>query len=465
MLLPLLFVAGVSHAAPAGLALDPARPPVPAGAVDGHPAWEFAPGVVWPVSDGVVLRLSPDAGPPAGARALGGPYWRVRTDDPVADALRWLGQPGVEDAFPDVLLARERRDFNDPSYGGQWYLDEIGMGPLLEFSLGSPEVRVGVIDSGIDISHPDLVNKVVDAYDAFADDDDPSPVPGEDCADPDSTELCDLHGTAVSGISTAEADNGVGIVGLCPGCSLVPIRLLGEGRGAMSADIAAFEHALAADAAVVNNSWGYTEYTPAPRALAQAIHDLATQARGGKGALVVFAAGNDDREIMEDEIEALDDVLCVSASDSYGYPTAYTNYGPEIDVSAPSATVTIAPDNQVITNFGGTSAAAPVVTGLAAWALSQDPELTAPELMALLVDTAQPSPYAGGEGHNDYYGWGVVNATAVYATLYPEGDDTAGEGGEPGGCACGTGPSPATAALGLAALTLLLPLRRREATC
>jgi subtilisin family serine protease len=373
----------------------------------------------------------------------------VPAREPVGAALALLRDPDVEDAFPDVVLSRVSRSFDDPSYGGQWYLQELGMETLYEVSLGSGDVRIAVIDSGIDIAHPDLANKLVAPYDAYADDDDPSPEPGDDCAEPDSAEICDSHGTAVSGIAAAEANNGDGIVGMCPACPLIPIRLLGPARGVMSADIASFEHALANDAAVINNSWGYGEHTPAPQMLAAAIDEVATQSRGGKGALVVFAAGNDNRALEPDEIEALPGVLCVSATDSYGYPTAYTNFGPVIDLAAPSATVTIAPGDTVITNFGGTSAAGPVATGLAAWALSQDPEMTASELGDLLIASAEPSTYAPGEEHNDYYGWGNLSAANIYASFYGP-PDTGGDE-DRGSCACGAreAPSPLVALLGL----------------
>ncbi|MFO0003217.1 MAG: S8 family serine peptidase, partial [bacterium] len=140
----------------------------------------------------------------------------------------------------------------------------------------------------------------------------------------------------------------------------------------------------------MNNSWGFTEAIPVPDTLAEVIRRAATEPRDGLGALVVFAAGNDNRTIEDDELQALPEVLCVSATDSYGYPTNYTNTGPSVDVAAPSATVSIAPEEGTTTTFGGTSAAAPVATGLAAWAVSQDPSLSAAELMELLEVSAEP---------------------------------------------------------------------------
>lgn len=474
MLTPLLsplVLTGLALTGPAlagPLRLDAAVPPT---RVDGD-RFRFAPGVEWVVQPAVVLHLSPGVRPPPGAQPLGGRSWRLPTPDAgraVELALALDGQPGVL-AFPDVELpiraaATDPADFDDPGRGGQWYLDDLSMDELLAVSLGDPATRVAVIDSGIDISHPDLASAVDAPYDAWSDDEDPSPDAGEYCPDAEPA-ICDEHGTAVSGVVAARADNGEGIVGMCPLCTLVPIKLLGEGAATntLAADTRAFEHAIAQDVAVINNSWGFTEPMAVPATLAAVIERAATEPRQGKGALVVFAAGNDDREIEPDELQAMDAVLCVAAVDSYGNPTNYTNYGDPIDVAAPSATYTIAPGGEIIDNFGGTSAAAPVASGLAAWAVSVAPDLTAAELKALLVETAVPSPLVSHDesGHNDYFGYGLIDALAVRDAVLPAQDT--GEGGEDGGgcgCAASGAPRGATALLGLLPLGLALGRRRR----
>lgn len=394
------------------------------------------PGVVLSLPAVVVETTSP----PAGARSLGGNWWRVPDDHPLARA-RALLAAGATDAFPDVVQHPVRRvTFDDPEYGGQWYLDELGMADLYDLSTGTPEVRLAVIDSGIDIAHTDLLAHVVDPYDAYSDDDDPSPDPGEYCSE-GSDAICDGHGTAVSGISAAIGNNGFGMVGMCPDCSLIPIKMLGEGGGgdSLSVSIAAFQHAIDTDAWVINNSWGYTESTPVPRSLANIIEKVATENRGGLGAVVVFAAGNDDRELKDDEMEALDTIICVSATDSYGNATNYTNYGDAIDVAAPSATVSIAPGDTMTTTFGGTSAASPVVAGLAGWVLSVAPDLSAEEVRDLISSTAVQSPLviADENGKSTYFGNGSISPANILAELFPADADT-GEGG-PKACGCATG--------------------------
>lgn len=449
-LLPLLAIS-LAAAAP-GLRLDPQDPPT---AVPGSPrAWLFpSPGRGAPtpfqVLDGVVVRLQ--AGQeaatvlPAGAQHLGGRSFLVPTASPaaaVALAQRLQEQPGIAAAFPDVTLEIARHansGFDDPEYGGQWYLEELGMDALFAVSMGDPAVRAAVMDSGIDIGHSDLAAAVIDPYDAYSDDDDPSPDDGEYCGS-GQTGICDEHGTAVSGIVAARANNGAGIVGLCPTCSLIPVKILGDGSGSSNSTVvAAYEHAISSDAAVINNSWGFTESIPVPSTIAAAIEAAATENRGGLGAVVVFAAGNDGHEVQDDEMQALTSVLCVGATDSYGQPTAYTNYGDPLDLAAPSATVSIAPEEGITETFGGTSAASPVVAGIAAWVLSVDPTLSATEVRALLVDTAVPSPLVSVDenGHSAYFGYGELDALAVLDVLVgePAGGDTGADDGR-AGCAC-----------------------------
>ena len=420
---------------------------------------------------GVSLRCHPAVvvrteRPPVGADWLGGPYWRVTTATPLQTA-RALVANGAEAAFPDLALGHQAR-WDDPEYAAQWYLPELGMETLYDRSHGSPDVRLAVVDSAIDIDHPDLAAKVSDPYDAYGDDDDPSPNPGEYCND-GTDAICDEHGTAVSGIATAIGDNGTGIVGMCPDCTLVPIKLLGEDAGgSLSADIAAYQHARDVDAWVINNSWGYTMHVPAPEMLASLIEEVATLNRGGLGAVVVFAAGNDDRKLKNDEIEALPHVLCVSATDSYGNPTNYTNYGDPVDVAAPSATVSIAPEGGMTETFGGTSAAAPVVAGLAGWVLSIRPDLTGDEVVELIESTAVQSPLVkpDEDGRSEYYGWGIINPPGLLEVLEPSAADDTGDTGDTGeapppqACACGTG---APAAGWMAALVALVPWWRRAA--
>jgi len=235
-----------------------------------------------------------------------------------------------------------------------------------------------------------------------------------------SEDICDVHGTAVSGIAMAEANNDFGMVGLCPACSLIPIRMLG-GNDLLSNDVRSFAHAIAEGASVINNSWGYSQPMPVPTPLQETIQEAYHQGRDGKGIAIIFAAGNEDRELEEGELCSLEEILCISAIDSYGRPTSYTNFGSYTDLAAPSATVSIAPQESTTIHFGGTSAAAPVVSGIAGWVLAKEPDMSAPELYSLLRETALPSPLVqhDEQGHHPFYGYGVISIQNLLDTLYP----------------------------------------------
>jgi hypothetical protein len=329
-------------------------------------------------------------------------------------ATRWAAHPDVLAADPDALRPHRGADFDDPHHGGQWYLEKLKMDPLFAVSLGSPDVRVAVIDSSTEIAHPDLAPAVDAPFDAVDDDADPSPIPGEFCPR-GVLDLCDTHGTGVSGIIAARANNGIGIVGLCPQCTLIPIRLISDGNTPLSADVRAFEHAIEQDAAVINNSWGFTEATPCTaRRSPPSSAAPPPRPRGGLGAVVVFAAGNDDRDLLDDdEITGLPETSCASPRRTAtaarrptrtGRPRAWTS-------AAPSATVTLAPGGGVHADLRRhLRRGAPVVSGLAAWALSVAPELSAADLRALLVETAAQSPLItpDADGHHPVYGYGLV---------------------------------------------------------
>jgi thermitase len=142
-----------------------------------------------------------------------------------------------------------------------------------EVTTGSPNVVVAVVDSGIDPSHADLAGAVLPGYDFVDRDTDPADPPGGG------------HGTAVSGVAAARANNGVGGVGACFDCRVMPLRVLGRDNIALNTNTAAaIDFAVDHGAAVVNVSL-YGEHSPTQ------LRDAVARARAA-GVLVVAAAGN-----------------------------------------------------------------------------------------------------------------------------------------------------------------------------
>lgn len=440
-------------------------------AVDRTVVVALEPGVV---ASSLGLRLLRPLMPSAG-------LW-LAEDDGDADAIdvaaRLAGQRslGVREAVPNLYLRLKAHTEpfvpNDPRYPSQWFFGNLGMEQAWGLSRGDAATGIVIIDTGCDGLHVDLVDKMDAGRDVLDGDDDPSPDLGHPGAN---------HGTACAGVAAASTNNGEGIAGACPDCRLRCVRMLQEAPTPISTDIEAFQFALEVGAAVVSNSWGFAEPTPVPQPLADAIDNVYRNGRDGKGALVIFAAGNDDREIGNDELQALPSVLCVGAINNFDDQTQFTNRGAAIDLVAPTGTLTTditgpgGDDPGDYTSlFGGTSSACPVVAGVAGLLVSAAPDASAAALYEVLVKTSTAAPYAqpDANGHDLVFGYGIVDPTAALRDLLgivdppPEGDggsDAAPVESETSSChAAGTGGrTPGWLALLAVAVPLALGRRRR----
>lgn len=352
----------------------------------------------------------------------------VRSARPAEDGLDLAARLADDDALaiiPDLRLARRRAGFtppaDDPRRDGQWYLDTIGVEAAWGVVTGDAETVIAVVDNGCELDHPDLAANMLPGRDVYDGDDDPSYVsrsPGNN------------HGTSCAGIVAAVGDNAIGIAGVCPDCRLRCVRLLGpdtgDGTGSVvpvSADVEAFDVEVTWGVAVSSNSWGFVDRFPVPGPMRAALEGLIRDGRDGLGAVVVFAAGNDSREVFDDEIYGIAGVVTVGAINTFDEAAQFSNYGPGVDLVAPTGNLTAditgadgdGPGDYTST-FGGTSSACPVVAGVAALLLSAAPETTGADLVATLIATTRPAPFAQPDdnGHDPLYGYGII---APYAAL------------------------------------------------
>ncbi|MEM6532200.1 MAG: S8 family serine peptidase [Myxococcota bacterium] len=326
----------------------------------------------------------------------------------IAEAL--LLRDDVEWSHPDFIYRLTTRFApNDQFYPQQWHHGIILSEGAWDRERGAASVRIAVIDTGVDMEHPDLASKLVAPRDTQNQDNDPSPEPEE------------AHGTACAGLAAAVTENSEGIAGVCHDCQIIPIRLFaGSGFTRQGADSDAFAWAVDNGAAVISNSWGPADPVPVPFNLEAALQEAAIDARGGAGAVILFAAGNRNRENADFELASHPLVISVGASTESDIRAAYSNFGASLDVLAPAGTVTT--DNSggpadgytagdYTSGFGGTSAATPVAAGIAALLISAEPGLSRGQVTSVLLDTADqigPDPYPN--GRNDRYGHGRVNA-------------------------------------------------------
>ncbi len=246
-----------------------------------------------------------------------------------------------------------------------------------QIETGRPNVVVAVIDTGADLDHPDLVSRLI-----------PRGSEDWDFADPGDTVPIDSgsHGTHVAGTAVASS-NTTGIVGVAPRAKLMPLRInLQAGMNANRADAINY----VADQAVarrhrryvVNCSWR------ASGSIA-AIHRAIRRA-ANRNVLVIFAAGNDDRD-MDAQPQfpgAYPEVMSVAATDQSDERAWFSNFGSTVDISAPGVNIWSTVPNDSWGFKNGTSMAAPHVAGAAALVWSRNDTLSATEVRQILESTA-----------------------------------------------------------------------------
>lgn len=276
----------------------------------------------------------------------------------------------------------------------------------------SPQtVRVAVIDDGVE-AHADLPTVLNGFTPLIATGNGSNGAPNN--AD-------DGHGQACAGIIGA-VHNNIFMSGVALNVEIVPVNIfVGTETAGDIADAIDFAWD-DAGADVLSNSWNYnTSGTPFD-AIIDAIGRARTQGRGGLGSIVVFSSGNNHNSFNGVSFPAnVNGVVTVGAMKKAGGIWGYSSRGADMDVVAPTGDVNLNGDvytldregtngynnNDHMTNFGGTSAAAPQVAGIAALMLSLDPELTEGQVTTSIRNTALDQ---GSSGFDNTYGFGLVNA-------------------------------------------------------
>lgn len=371
------------------------------------------------------------------------------TPEEALEALTLLrNKHGIRFAHPDFRLPLESRssgrDHGDPLLPLEWHLAPLGIAQAWNVTMGAPSTVVAVIDLGFEVDHPDLR----DAWYV-----NPGEIPGNRKDDDGNGLVDDVvgwnfgvasgnllygpgpgHGTATAGIIGARW-NGIGGVGLCPDCLILPLVIDDQ----VSSAVSAFHYARSQGVTVVSNSWGYRIGTPETEALAEAVRRIADQGRQGKGTNVVFAMSNKNRDDCvgrEPDISALEAVIAVSSVDSQGVKISGAGYGHCLKVLAPSSenrrqgiltTDRRGPkgfntggeegdvqDLDFTNSFHGTSAAAPQVAAALALLLTACPGLTrvqAEELLLQSAEKVQPgsASYDPITGRSLHYGFGRLH--------------------------------------------------------
>jgi len=350
---------------------------------------------------------------------------------------------------------------NDTYFSQQWHLTQINAPEAWDYeTAANKDVRIAIVDSGVDLTHPDLnilTNLGKDYIGSLGGGPNTSGNPNEHYGVP--------HGTACAGLAAAKTNNNAGVAATCWGCPLIPIRIIPDDLEDPEQQISvttlydALKYAVDNGAWVVSNSWGADDKddhnncisTPADNSSSQAVEYGLKNGRNGKGTIFLWAAGNSHCDTSLNGFLKDNNFLTVSALEESGNMEDYSNYGKEIDISAGAGNNTTdiqgtqygyaykaygnnlygsLDNNGDYTNgMSGTSAATPVAAGAVALMLAANPNFKSSGAMDCIKSSArQPSNNcsegswemqndewiaAGSKEHSPCYGFGIVDAHAM----------------------------------------------------
>jgi subtilisin family serine protease len=279
---------------------------------------------------------------------------------------------------------------NDPGYKYEWYLSATGAQKAWPLVTQKREIKVAVLDTGIDYNHPDLKNRIsVDLGYNF--------IKGTKDAVDDNG-----HGTHVSGIIASEANNNQGIAGIAGSLKvkIIPLKVLdSKGEGQSDIIAKAIRYAVDNGADIINMSFGTNGQ--------DTDIDSAVQYALSKGVFVVAAAGNDAANADNYTPAGDKGVFTVAAVNSNLKRAYFSNYGSSVEASSPGVSIISTIPGGKYQSWDGTSMAAPIVSGIAAILKAQKPELTPGQITSVLQNSAQKISV---KARDPYIGTGVVNA-------------------------------------------------------
>jgi subtilisin family serine protease len=378
-------------------------------------------------------------------------------------ALSLLERDDVEYCHPEVVRQRSPKAI----FAQQWHLKSTTVNNTVVAAHANVEaahhitrgegVTIAVIDDGVDIDHPEFgtSGKIVAPRDATLGTNDPRP---KDFFRPDN------HGTACAGVACAAGREGAS--GVAPRAKLMPIRLsstLGSQQEAT-----AFQWAADNGADVISCSWGpsdgawfnpndpiHNQVVPIPASTRLAIDYATTHGRGGKGCVVLFAAGNGNESVDNDGYASYPGVIAVAACNDQGKRSVYSDFGQAVWCSFPSNDYGHQPSNHpepltsgiwttdrvggagynsgtlqrgdqagnYTSSFGGTSSACPGAAGVAALVLSVNSELRWQQVRDILRQACDRIDPQGGQydanGRSQFYGHGRLNAEQAVLQAQP----------------------------------------------
>ncbi|MDR0221786.1 MAG: S8 family serine peptidase, partial [Lachnospiraceae bacterium] len=339
----------------------------------------------------------------------------------VEEALELLNaNPLVEYAEPDYYMQLYETP-NDPDLGQQWALAKIRAAQAWDITTGSKDVVVGIIDTGINGTHPDLVNNLWT-----------NPIPGRygHVNDWNGYNFYDRrggapydtgdHGTHVAGIVGAKGNNGIGVSGINWNVSLAWLGVASnENMMQSSAIVEALNYANNHNIPITNNSYGSNYYS---NAMYSAIRSY--------NGLFVAAAGNNasDNDAIPHYPSGynLPNIIAVASTDSTDNLSYFSNYGQNtVHIAAPGSNIRSTLPNSQYGNASGTSMATPYVAGVAALVLTAHPEYNTAQLREAILSSARAVPALNAYNLKIVDAYAAVTAavTPYYHVTYDYNDE------------------------------------------
>lgn len=322
---------------------------------------------------------------------------------------------------------------NSTSGNGQWHLHIVEAEEAWDFSVGSPNIKVAIVDDAVLSNHPDLApalwvnpgeipgNGIDDDGNGYIDD-----VNGYDVADDDNNVMPNnsnmSHGTHVAGIAGAKTNNGVGVASIGFGVSIMAVKSSNQAT-TITNGYDGIVYAADAGAHVINMSWGGS----GGGNTGQNIVNYAFN----KGCILVAAAGNDNVTTVFYPAN-YNNVIAVASTTTNDQKSSFSNYGTWIDISAPGSAIYSTYVGTGITatyqRIQGTSMASPFVAGMIGLMLSYNPNLTPTQVYNCLYSTAEPtSNFVGQMGAGRFNAKAAMECVASTLQQAPVGQINASE--------------------------------------
>ncbi len=309
----------------------------------------------------------------------------------------------IEYAEPNYI-AHIAQTPNDPYYSRQWGPQDIHADLAWDKVdlTKRAAITIAILDTGINTSHEDLQGSIVPGYNFI--NNNTNPLDGNG------------HGSHVAGIAAAISNNGKGIAGIAGGVKIMPVKVMDDnGSGSYSNIINGIKYAADHGANVISMSLG------GPGA-SQSMQEAVNYAIS-RGVAVVAASGNNNGAVSFPG--NCNGVITVGAVDNNNQRASFSNYGPEMDVTAPGVNIISSYKGGAssYTSMSGTSMATPFVAGVAALVKAANPSLSSTEVTNIIDKSATD---LGTTGFDNYYGYGLVDANkAVVTALNGQNDDPA----------------------------------------